>query len=45
MGFAIAGAAGGSGFRRSQSSDMEEACCDHVINKPENYSLSLYVLD
>ncbi len=44
-GFALAGAAGGSGFRRSRSSDMEEACCGHVINGPKNCWLSLYVLD
>ena len=44
-GFALAGAAGGSGFRRSRSSDIEEACCSHVINGPKNCWLSLYVLD
>jgi hypothetical protein len=44
-GFALAGAAGGSGLRRSRSSDMEEACCGHVINGPMNCWLSLYVLD
>jgi hypothetical protein len=44
-GFALAGAAGGSGFRRSRSFDMEEACCGHVINEPKNCWLSLYVRD
>ena len=33
-----------SGFRRGQSSDMEETCSDHVTNGPKNSWLSLYVL-
>ena len=32
------------GFRRYQSSDIEETCGDHVINGPKNFWLSLYVL-
>jgi len=30
------GAAGGSGFRRGQSSDMEVTCADHVTNGAKN---------
>jgi hypothetical protein len=34
------GAAGGRGFRRGQSSDMEATCGDHVTNGSKNSWLS-----
>jgi hypothetical protein len=40
----LAGAAGGSGFRRGQSSDKEETCGGHVSNGSKNCWLRLYVL-
>ena len=44
VGLRLPGPRAARGFRRGQSSDMEETCGGHVINRSQNSWLSLYVL-